>query len=304
MLVQSSNPAAVAPEQGKVIEGLKREDLFLCVHEQRMSDTARYADVVLPATTFLEHPDVYSSYGHTFLQVAKPAMDRFAEAWSNHELVCALAKRLGAEHPGFGMDAWTMVDETLKASGYPGAEELDAMGWLDVSQKPGAVNLHERFPTEDGRFRFEPAWSVGTSGLPIPELPRFPDHWAGADTEHPFRLVPGPARNFLNSSFSETESSQRREGRPTVKMHPTDAGDLGIASGDLVRLGNGLGQVELHAELTQAVLPKLLVVESIWPAEAFVNGKGINHLTSADWVAPAGGAPFHDTSVWVERVSG
>lgn len=297
MITQSTNPAAVAPESNRVLEGLSREDLFLCVHEQFMTDTARYADVVLPATSFLEHADMYTSYGHTFLQVAKPVLPVFGEAWENHQVVCELARRLGAEHPGFGMSAWELVDATLLRSGYPGAEALYEQRWLDASKDERAPRLEERFATPDGRFRFRPDWrALGDVEGRMPELP---DHWEVADRVHPFRLVAGPARHFLNSSFTETPGGQKREGRPTVKLHPRDAEAHGITTGSLVTLGNDRGQVKLHAEVSEAAQSGVLVVESVWPHGAFVDGVGINALTSADVSLPAGGAAFHDTSVWL-----
>ena len=297
MLVQNSNPAAVAPEQSKVLEGLSREDLFLCVHEQFMTDTARYADVVLPATMFLEHSDLYTSYGHTFLQVAKPVLAPPAEARANHAVLQGLAARLGATHEGFTLDEWTIIDRTLRASGYPPADDLYAQRWLDVSREPGQVNLRERFPQPDGRFRFRPRWNEIGAG--VGEVPTRLGHWAINDTAHPLRLVAGPARNFLNSSFTETPTGRKREDRPTVKVHPIDASAAGAADGALVAIGNGRGRVVLHAEVTDRVRPGVLVVESIWPSQDFVEGRGINTLTAAEWVAPAGGAAFHDTSVWL-----
>jgi anaerobic selenocysteine-containing dehydrogenase len=301
MLVQNTNPAVVAPEQARVLEGLRREDLFLCVHEQFMTDTARYADVVLPATTFLEHDDVYTSYGHTFLQVAKAILPPEGDARPNHEVLRGLATRLGARHRGFDLSAWAIVDETLRASGYPDAETLHGMGWYDAMEEPGQVNLRERFPTSDGRFRFRADWA--RAGAERAGLPELPDHWENRDQVHPFRLVPGPARDFLNSTFTETPSSRRRQGRPTVRIHREDAARSGIETGARVVLGNEQGQVVLHAEVSASVRPGTLVVESIWPSDAFEGKVGINVLTSADRVAPNGGAAFHDCSVWMELAS-
>lgn len=300
MIVQNSNPMAVAPEQTLVRQGFEREDLFLCVHEQFMTDTARYADVVLPATTFLEHPDIYTSYGHTFLQVAKPVLSPGGEARSNHEVLKGLAERLGVKHRLFTMDAWDVIDETLKTSRYPGAEELHAMRWWDAQKEPGQVDLHTAFPSADGRFRFSPNWS--SIGSNHDKMPKHLGHWDVLDNKHPFRLIPGPARNFLNSTFTETPTSQARERRPTAKIHPHDASPLGITEGQKIYLGNERGRVKLHAEVTDKVRIGVIVVESVWPASAFEDGQGINVLTSAERVAPAGGAAFHDTSVWVERV--
>ena len=298
MIIQNSNPMAVAPEQTLVRQGFERDDLFVCVHEQFMTDTARYADVVLPATTFLEHPDLYTSYGHTFLQVAKPVLEPSGEARSNHEVIKGLASRLGAKHRSFDMDAWEVIDETLKVSGYPGAEELHEMRWLDAQQEPGQVDLHKSFPNKEGRFCFSPDWS--TMGSDHEVMPKRLGHWDILDNKHPFRLVPGPARNFLNSTFTETPTSIAREQKPTAKINSKDASALGITEGKKIYLGNERGRVQLHAEVTDNVRVGVIVVESVWPASAFEDGQGINVLTSADRVAPAGGAPFHDTSVWVK----
>ena len=262
-----------------------------------MTDTARYADVVLPASMFLEHDDVYTSYGHTFLQAAKPVLPRFAEARSNHEVLQGLANRLGAQHEGFTVDAWTLIDRTLQASDYPSAEALMAMRWYDAAKEPGQVDLRNAFPQPDGRFRFRPDWRA--LGDAAGEVPSTLGHWDTNDTTHPLRLVAGPARNFLNSSFTETATSRRREGRPTVKVHPDDAAAAGVTTDALVTIGNERGQLDLHAEVTDTVRPGVLVVESIWPSADFVGGRGINLLTSADRVAPAGGSAFHDNSVWL-----
>ena len=135
-------------------------------------------------------------------------------------------------------------------------------------------------------------------------MPKMPDHFAIIDEtgdERPFRLVAAPARNYLNTSFTETPTSIRKEGRPTVLIHPEDGRRLGIAAGDLVRLGNGRGSVRVHAEMRDGQQPGVLVVESIWPNAAFEEGVGINALVSAEAAPPNGGAVFHDTAVWLRR---
>jgi anaerobic selenocysteine-containing dehydrogenase len=133
-------------------------------------------------------------------------------------------------------------------------------------------------------------------------MPKLPDHFAiidESDDRHPFRLVAAPARNYLNSTFTETPTSQRKERRPIVLVHPQDAARLRIGAGDRVRLGNGRGSVVVHAELRDGQQPGVLVVESIWPNEAFEEGIGINALISAEAAPPGGGAVFHDTAVWL-----
>ncbi len=300
MLIQNTNPAAVAPDQNRVIQGLARNDLFVCVHEQFMTDTARFADIVLPATTFLEHDDLYQGGGHTYLQVGLRAIEPLAEARSNHEVVCELALRVGAEHPGFHMSARELIDATLAASGWPAIDELGEYPWHDCAAPFEEAHFLNGFAHPDGRFRFAPDWpALGTQAEGMPELP---DHWEvtdAGDTEHRFRLVTAPARNFLNTSFTETPSAQRHEGRPEVMIHPDDAATLGIVDGTLTRIGNHRGEIRVHARLFDGLQRGVLVVESVWPNGAFADGRGINTLTSDDPAAPDGGGVFHDTAVWI-----
>jgi anaerobic selenocysteine-containing dehydrogenase len=302
MLIQNTNPMMVCPEHMKVREGFSRPDLFLAVHEQFMTETAAMADLVLPATTFLEHDDFYLAGGHTFLQVARKAIEPVGEARSNHDLLCALARRLGADHPGFEMTAWEMIEATFKASGLPDPATVFERGGHDCAPDFETRHFLNGFAHPDGRFRFKPDWSaIGPGHEPMPALP---DHMAvidEAEPERPFRLVTAPARSFLNSTFTETPASRAREGRPTALVHPQDCARLGIAEGDLVRISNGRGSVLVHARPFQGIQPGVLVVEGIWPNAAFVGGIGINALTSADAGFPAGGAVFHDSAVALAR---
>ena len=300
LFIQNTNPMMVAPETLRVREGFCRDDLFVCVHEQFMTETAAMADIVLPATTFLEHEDVYIGGGHTFLQVTRKVIEPLAECRSNHDVVCALAKRLGAQHPGFEMTAWEVIDATLKASGLPDAETVHRAHWHDCALPFDDAHFLSGFETPDKRFHFKPDWArVGSNPGPMPTLP---DHVAiidEADAEHPFRLVAAPARNYLNSSFTETPTSRKKEGRPTVLVHPGDCADLGFADGDRVRIGNRLGSVVVHARPFDGLQRGVVVVESIWPNAAFEEGNGINTLVSADPGPPRGGAVYHDTAVWL-----
>ncbi len=300
LFIQNTNPMVVCPETLKVREGFLRDDLFTCVHEQFMTDTAAMADIVLPATTFLEHDDVYIGGGHTHLFVTRKVIEPLAECRSNHEVICALAERLGARHPGFEMTAWEIIDATLEASGLPDAETIHGQHWHDCALTFEEGHFLNGFPTPDGRFHFKPDWSrVGRDTEP---MPRLPDHVAiidAADSEHPFRLVAAPARNYLNTSFTETPTSRKKEGRPTVLVHPDDCAELGLGDGDRVRIGNRQGTVVVHTRPFDGLKPGVVVVESIWPNGAFEEGLGINTLVSADPGPPRGGAVFHDTAVWL-----
>jgi anaerobic selenocysteine-containing dehydrogenase len=301
MLIQNTNPACVAPELHKVREGFARSDLFVAVHEQFLTDTAAVADIVLPATMFLEHDDIYQAAAHPTIQIHKAIFAPFAECRPNHFVHQELARRLGAEHPGFAMSEWELIDDLLARSGWPDAQTIwQAGGWEVLPDFETAHHL-KGFPTPNGRFRFAPDWpSLGRRGN---EMPTFPDHLPVIDTatpDKPYRLVAAPARQFLNTSFTEMPTSRRREERPTVLIHPETMAQLGLVDGDAVRLGNERGSVLLHAKARPGQHPTTLVVESIWPNDGWEEGIGINALISADEALPGGGAAFHDTAVWLE----
>jgi len=306
MLIQNTNPLAVAPDQEKVRKGFARDDLFVCVHEQFLTDTARAADIVLPATMFLEHDDLYTGGGHQYLQFGPKTIEPPPGCRSNHEVVVALAERLGARHPGFAMSPREIIDWTLRASGRGTLAELEAARWLDCQPPFEEAHFLNGFAHADGKFHFRADWPAtpySNDGLrgPWREMPTLPDHWPvneAADDDHPFKLATSPARNFLNTSFSETATSRAREARPTALMHPDDLAALGLADGDVARLGNPRGEVRLHVRAFAGVSRGLIVSEGIWPPSAFLDGRGINTLTGADPVAPFGGAAFHDAHVW------
>ncbi len=300
MLIQNTNPMSVAPELGLVRKGFARPDLFVCVHEQFLTETARMADIVLPATTFLEHDDLYLALGHTHLQIAPRAIEPLGEARCNHDVLAGLAARLGARHEGFEISAWELIDRTLRASGYCGADALAEKRWIDCAAPFEKAHFLDGFPQPEGRFRFAPDWAA--LGPMHARMPALPDHLAivdEADGDKPFRMVTAPARQFLNSSFTETPTSREREGRPTAMIHPDDCAELGLAAGDPVVVGNDRGAVTVHAAPFDGLQRGVVIVEGIWPGEAYAEGIGINLLTSADPGPPLGGAVFHDTAVWL-----
>jgi anaerobic selenocysteine-containing dehydrogenase len=311
LFIQNTNPVSVAPDQTKVKRGFARDDLFVCVHEQVMTETAAMADIVLPATMFLEHDDVYRGGGHQYILLGPKLIDPPEECRTNHEVIAGLAARLGAKHPGFAMSEREHIDWMLRKSRRGTLAELEASRWLDCQPDFRTAHYLDGFAYPDGKFRFRPDWTNvkapnnGAMG-PHAGLPEFPDYWPAieeADDLHPFRLATSPARSFLNSSFNETRSSRSKEGgRPEVLIHPTDGGERRIADGALVRLGNARGVVTLHARHFDGLCRGVLVSEGIWPNAAFPDGNGINSLTGADPIAPFGGAAFHDNRVWIEPV--
>ncbi len=309
MLIQNTNPLAVAPDQEKVRRGFARDDLFVCVHEQFLTDTARYADVVLPATMFLEHDDLYTGGGHQYLQFGPKTIEPPEGCRSNHEVIVALAARLGARHPGFAMSPREIIDWTLRASGRGSLAELEEMKWLDCQPPFQEAHFLDGFAYPDGKFRFRADWAstpFSGDGLKGPwrEMPALPDHWPvneAADAAHPFKLATSPARNFLTSSFTETPTSRAREQRPTALINPEDAAALGLGDGEIVRLGNARGQTRLHVKAFAGLTRGLIVSEGVWPPSAFLDGRGINTLIGDDSVAPFGGAAFHDAHVWARK---
>jgi anaerobic selenocysteine-containing dehydrogenase len=300
LLIQNTNPMVVSPDSGLVRQGFCRDDLFVCVHEQFLTETAAIADIVLPATTFLEHDDFYTAGGHTFLQVARAVLPPYAECRSNHVVICALAKRLGARHPGFEQSAIEIIDHTLRVSGLPGIDAFGDAPWLDCWPGFEAGHFLDGFGHADKKFHFRADWRA--IGPEHAQLPSFPDHVEVIDEgepERPFRLVAAPSRSFLNTSFNNTPSSVAPEGRPTALVHPEVLAGLNLGDGDRVRIGNRRGSVVVHARAFDGLQRRVVIVEGLWPNHAFEEGIGINLLTSADPGLPRGGAVFHDTSVWL-----
>ncbi|TWG93773.1 anaerobic selenocysteine-containing dehydrogenase [Mesorhizobium sp. J18] len=317
MLIQNTNPANVAPEQRLVRKGFLREDLFTCVHEQFMTDTAKLADVVLPATMFLEHDDIYKGGGNQHITLGPKLIEPPEGPRTNHYVIEELAKRLGVAHlPGFGMTEREHIDIMLQRKGLGNFDSFKEQRWADLQPPFEEAHFLNGFGHPDGKFRFRPDWtgqaapnrppkSMGILG-PYERLPEFPDHVdliEVADEEHPFRLATSPARNFLNSSFTETPVSKEKEGRPQLLIHPEDAASVGLADGDRVEIGNMRGEVVLHAKLFDGLRRGVVIAEGIWPNSAHERGEGINVLTGSDAPAPYGGAAVHDTKVWVRAAS-
>lgn len=308
MLIQNTNPVTVAPEQNLVRQGFAREDLFVAVHEQFMTETAAMADIVLPATMFMEHDDVYYGGGQQHISVGPKLIEPPGECRTNHEVLQGLGKRLNADHPAFEMTPRDLIDATLKKSGRGDIATLEAELWRDIQPDFRTSHYLDGFAHADKKFHFKADWAnmpygIGGKG-PWEQMPALPDHWAAieeADAQHPFRLATSPSRGYLNTSFNETPGSQAREGAPTVMIHPEDAAALSIANGDAVTLGNARGETTLTAKLFEGVCRGVLIAESIHPNKSHIGGRGINTLTGSDVVAPIGGAAFHDNKVWIRK---
>lgn len=312
LLIQNTNPVNVAPDQRKVIQGFAREDLFTVVHEQFMTETALYADIVLPATMFMEHDDLYQGGGHTHLMLGPKLVEPPGACRTNHEVIVALAERLGAEHPGFHMSPREHIDYALREAGKGSLEAIEKEGFIDTDPPFRRAHFLEGFGHRDGKFHFSPDWTkvpLKSDGLmgPWQTMPRFPDHWAAieaATPAFPFKLVTSPARQFLNSSFTETPGSMKREVAPSLMLHPEDAAALGVTEGEAVLVSNARGAVELGVKLFDGVRRGVVIAEGIFPNKTHRKGEGINVLTGSDPVAPRGGAAFHDNAVAIRKAQG
>ncbi|MGO1160727.1 molybdopterin oxidoreductase family protein [Brucella pseudogrignonensis] len=317
MLIQNTNPMNVTPEQRLVRKGFAREDLFVAVHEQFMTDTAKMADVVLPATTFLEHDDIYRGGGQQHVVLGPKLIEPLAEARPNIFVINELADRLGVAHlPGFHVDERTLIDNMNANSDLPHFDELKEKRFVDLQPPFEEAHYINGFKWPDGKFRFKPDWTGSPSPNKPPEvmglqgphhkMPEFPDHWnviEAVDAEHPFRLATSPAHNFLNSTFAETATSLAKEIRPELLIHPDDAAQLDIADGERIEIGNHRGEVVLHAVLRAGQKRGVVVSEGIFPNSTFERGEGINTLIGAEPAAPYGGLAVHDTKIWVRKVA-
>ena len=304
LIIQNTNPLVVAPESLLVREGFSREDLFVCVHEQFMTETAKYADIVLPATTFVEHDDLYIAGGHQHITFGPKLIEPIGESRSNHKVLLELSKRLGAEHKGFNMTEREIIDVTLKSSNHGSLVDLEKNGWKDVQPDFNTSHFINGFGHKDKKFHFKPDWSeVGPDYHNMPEYPDYMNTTENTSKDFPFKLVTAPAHNYLNSSFTETSSSQKSEVKPKAKIHSNDIKKLGLQEDDLVVLGNNRGKVIINVEEFDGMQEGVIIVEGIWPNEAFVGKNGINTLVGSDPVPPNGGAAFHDTAVWIKSHS-
>ncbi len=309
MLIENTNPMVVAPEQIKVRHGFERDDLFVVVHEQFMTETAAMADIVLPASMFLEHDDYYTRGGHTRVLYGPKIIDGPGEVRSNHFVINQLAKRLGVTGEGFELSAREMVAKTLERSGYGELDEIAKTGFVERALPDEEASFANGFAWSDKKFRFAPNWQEtrlmrNVEWVCQPEdMPRFADYFAAneaTDKEHPFRLATSPARAFLNTTFNETPGSQKKEKTPRAFIHPDDAKMLNIVDGQSIEIGNRRGQVLLNACIFAGLQRGVVIVEGLHKNGEHRDGQGINTLIGSDPIPPFGGAAFHDCAVWVK----
>jgi anaerobic selenocysteine-containing dehydrogenase len=303
LIVYNSNPVAVAPDSARVTAGFAREDLFTVVLEHFQTDTADYADILLPATTQLEHVDVIRPYGHYYLVANNPAIQPLGEAKPNTEIFRLLAKAMGFTDPCFGDS-----DETLAQAAV--AEDWDfgavrATGWQRVGPPQGvARNADGGFDTPSGKVEFYSARAQSQGLDPLPDyIAPHEDTRSAAALRYPLAMISPPARNFLNSSFVNVTSLRAAEGEPWLDIHPDDAAARGIVQGSYVRVFNDRGSVQLRARVTDRARRGVVVGLSVWWRKLSRDGKNANELTSSDTLTDMGRAPiFYDCLVEVEAL--
>ena len=297
LIVYNSNPVAVAPESGRVVQGFMREDLFTVVLEHFHTDTADHADYILPATTQLEHWDIHASYGHTDVLLNRPAIAPLGQARSNTDIFRALAARMGFDEPCFSDD-----DQTLCRTAF--GDAVDFRQLLDKGFStlplPEAPFADGGFPTPSGRCEFFSTRlaAQGLDGLPD-HLPNF--EFAGSDPRHPLAMISPPARNFLNSSFVNVKSLRDIEGEPLLEMHASDASARGIHSGDVVRVFNSRGEYRCKAKVSVRARPGVVNGLGIWWRKLGLDGTNVNQLTSQRLTDLGHGPTFYDCLVEVEK---
>jgi anaerobic selenocysteine-containing dehydrogenase len=306
LIVYDSNPVAVAPDSRAVVAGFARESLFTVVLEHFQTDTADYADYVLPATTQLEHVDVHKSYGHLYVLANNPAIAPLGEALPNAEIFRRLAARMGFTEPCF-----SETDEELAAQAFPRSGATSTFDWGRLKQSgwqrldvplPYTPFAQGGFATPSGRCEFH---SQRLAELGLDPVPNYvPPHEGSASAlaaRYPLAIISPPARNFLNSTFVNVKSLRDVEGEPTLQIHPADASARDIRDGDRVRVFNGRGEFELAARVTDRARAGVVVALSIWWKKLAADGRNANEVTSGR-LTDIGRAPtFYDCRVEVAR---
>jgi anaerobic selenocysteine-containing dehydrogenase len=307
LIVYNSNPVAVAPESPKVTRGFAREDLFTVVLDHFQTDTADYADILLPATTQLEHTDIHATYGHLYMMANNPAIQPLGESKPNTEIFRLLAARMGFNDPCF-----SETDDDIAAQAFDSTNQraihfdwasLKKTGWQKLNV-PLAPFAQGGFPTASGKCEFFSA-KMQADGLdPLPAyIPPYESAQSAPQLAqvYPLAMISPPARNFLNSTFVNVMSLRDTEGEPYLDIHPQDAHVRGILNGDMVRTFNDRGSMIMKARITDKTRAGLVVGLSIWWKKYAGDGKNANELTSQRLTDMGRAATFYDVLVQVEK---
>jgi anaerobic selenocysteine-containing dehydrogenase len=308
LFVYASNPAASVPHQTKVRRGLARDDLFTVVVEHFLTDTTRYADIVLPATMPIEHRDLLIAYGHLYLAWNEPAVSPPGECLPTTEIFRRLAREMGLDAPAL-FDSDESIARQVLDSGHPSLagitlDALKARGWIRLNYPDPFVPFAAGFPSPSGKLEFvsDRMARVGLDPVagytPSHEIPQ--KEAAGA-LEHPLALLTPADHYFLNSIFANVPLQQRRSGVPTLLIHPDDASPRGIATGDEVRIANGRGSFVAVADVSDRVRPGVVAsTKGRWPTHSR-GGATVNATVDERDSDMGGGAVYHDNRVRVDR---
>jgi anaerobic selenocysteine-containing dehydrogenase len=310
LIVYNSNPVAVAPQSREVAAGFAREDLFTVVLEHFQTDTADYADYLLPATTQLEHVDVVKPYGHLYVMANNQAIDPVGEALPNSEIFRRLARAMGFTDPCFSETDEEIAAQAFRKAGPTAHYDWNIAkreGWQRINVPASYAPFAEGgFPTPSGKCEF---FSQRLADLGLDPLPGYvpphegPTSNAALAARYPLAMISPPARNFLNSTFVNVQSLRNTEGEPTLEIHPDDAAARGIPDGATVRVFNERGELRLRAVVTDRARRGVVVALSIWWKKLARDGRNANELTSQA-LTDIGRAPtFYDCLVEVERAA-
>ncbi|MGJ7921918.1 molybdopterin oxidoreductase family protein [Neobacillus sp. LXY-4] len=304
LYVYSSNPAVVAPDGNKVRQGLEREDLFTVVHDLFLTETAMYADIVLPATSAFENTDFYASYWHHYLQLQQPVIEPYGESKSNVQVFKLLAERMGFEDPAFHESEADMIAGALDnpENPYLAGITYDAL----VKQQFVKANVKPLFPgklpTPSGKIELYSEKMKQDGYPPLPTyIPLRNDGEEDSSQKFPYLFIPAPNHNFLNSTFSNNEKHQALEKEPRLHMNQQDAIAVGIEDGEMVRVWNNRGECELKAAVGENVLPGVVVTQGLW-ADMEGTKQLVNSLTPNRLADMGGGATFFSGRVDVEKL--
>lgn len=309
LYVYNSNPAAVAPDSRRVLAGLSREDLFCVVHDLFQTDTADYADILLPATSQLEQWDIHTGYGHLYVLANEPAIAPLGEARPNNDVFRGIAARMGFEEPCLRDSDEDICRQALGSKN----PRMQGMDWEQLKRDGfRRVNVPQKFapfaeggfPTPSGKCEFysETAKNLGIDPLPTWIAPRESVQSAPALAQrYPLAMISPPARNFLNSSFANLDFARAAEGEPHLDIHPGDAAARGIGTGDTVRIYNARGEFEAVARVSESVRPGVVVALSVWWKKLSPDARNANEVTSQALTDLGGGATFYDCLVQVGR---
>ncbi len=311
VIVYNNNPVAVCPDSSKVVEGFAREDLFCVVMDSFLTDTADYADIVLPATTQLEHADIHKAYGHLYVLANNPAIAPVGESLPNVEVFRRLAARMG-----FSEDCFRDSDDALAAqaigSGHANLvgidwETLKKNGWQRLAlPEKFAPFAKGGFHTPSGKCEFysEALKAQGIDPLPFYNPPaELPSSNPRLAQKYPLNFLSPPVRNFLNSSFANLPRFREAEGEPSLELHAEDAAPRGISDGDRVRVFNDRGSVTLKARVNGKPRRGVVVAPSVWWRKFSADGRNANELTAQRTADLGGAATFYDCLVEVERIA-